>query len=103
MSEVICEWNEGDCGAYTSDCGCEFQFNDEGPTGNGFEFCPFCGKVLKEINFGEDCQICGVFVPGFKYEMCCDGRECCCMGLPDSLCLCGKECQEKFERKGATR
>lgn len=33
--------------AYATSCNNYFQFNDGGPTENGFKFCPYCGKELK--------------------------------------------------------
>lgn len=43
------------------------------------------------------CDVCGCIVEDYEPEYCCDGRECCCMGLPIGPCLCGKEdCVEKL-------
>ena len=46
-----CKWDQEDEGSstYDSDCGHTFIFNDDGPTDNGFTFCPFCGGKLIEI------------------------------------------------------
>jgi len=41
---------------------------------------------------GEYCEVCGVFVEGFEYRMCCDGRECGCMGKPVEPCICSEKC-----------
>ena len=37
---------------------------------------------------GENCEKCGVFVPGFEYQGCCSGHECGCGGRPIEPCLC---------------
>lgn len=53
-----CEWTPEDEGSewYSATCGMSFIFNDDGPAENGFNFCPKCGKKLKEIpwNNSED-------------------------------------------------
>lgn len=41
---------------------------------------------------GEYCEVCGKFVSGFEYQMCCDGTECNCMGMPIDPCVCSDEC-----------
>jgi len=46
--------------------------------------------------FGEYCEICGEFVYKFKYQMCCSGHECGCMGQPIEPCICSKECWDKL-------
>lgn len=39
-----------------------------------------------------NCLICGKSVLDYEPEMCCDGRECGCMGQPTNPCVCSKEC-----------
>lgn len=41
-----CEWfiSNSDWGTWSSGCGKEFEFNDDGPKENGFNFCHACGK-----------------------------------------------------------
>lgn len=41
------------------------------------------------------CFVCGVDVPDYEPEYCCDGRECGCMGMPIEPPLCSKSCSEK--------
>ncbi len=46
-SPICCwKWDEG---FWVSDCGEAFEFNDGNPSDNGFQFCPYCGKLLEEI------------------------------------------------------
>lgn len=53
VSEDICTWTaikDPDSGIiWFSDCGHEYLFEDEGPIGNEFAFCPYCGKRLVEV------------------------------------------------------
>ena len=46
-----CAWIENDDGAWETKCNELFEFNEGGPTENGFEFCPYCGKNLKPIRW----------------------------------------------------
>ena len=52
-SNEVCEWaqNGDETGYYSSGCWGRFYFNDYGIVGNGFKFCPFCGKVIEEIKW----------------------------------------------------
>lgn len=45
---------------------------------------------------GEDCMVCGKFVPGFEYQMCCNAFDCGCMGKPIYPCVCSEECYNKL-------
>lgn len=42
------------------------------------------------------CIMCGEPVPEYEPQMCCDGKECACMGLPIEPPLCSFECGEKL-------
>lgn len=42
----------------------------------------------------DNCLICRKPVPDYVPEMCCNGQECGCMGLPINPCTCSKECDE---------
>lgn len=42
------------------------------------------------------CQVCGEEWMGEPPKMCCDGRDCGCMGLPIDPILCSRECGEKL-------
>jgi len=44
-----CEWEDDDDGAWWTSCGHGWCFTDSGPTGNGMNYCPFCGKLLVEV------------------------------------------------------
>ncbi len=44
------------------------------------------------------CLICGGEVP-YEPEMCCDGKDCGCRGLPIYPPICGDKCNEKFIEK----
>ena len=54
-------------------------------------------NMSKDVK-GEYCEVCNEFVEGFEYLMCCDGRECGCMGQPIEPCICSTECWEKFNK-----
>ena len=43
-----CTWIENEDGVYETNCGNLFAFNDGTPSENGFAFCPYCGRELKE-------------------------------------------------------
>ena len=40
------------------------------------------------------CLICDKPVPDYKPEMCCNGRDCGCMGQPINPCLCSNKCAD---------
>lgn len=77
----------------------------------GYEMCKKLGDLVyrHDILFWENpttqklneeyCEICGEFVPGFKYIGCCSGFECGCMGQPIEPCICGTECWEVLYAK----
>jgi hypothetical protein len=42
-----CEWKQDENGAWWTDCGNGFEFNNEGsPKDNKMKFCCYCGKPL---------------------------------------------------------
>lgn len=41
-----CQWKSDGDGIYETGCGATFCFIDDGPHGNGFRFCPYCGYSL---------------------------------------------------------
>ncbi len=41
------------------------------------------------------CLICGGEVP-YEPEMCCDGRDCGCRGMPIDPPICGDRCWKKW-------
>ena len=44
-----CEWKDDDYNNWWTSCGKDWCFtNDNGPNGNGMNYCPFCGKPLVE-------------------------------------------------------
>ena len=45
---LTCTWTENEDGVYETNCGNLFMFNDGTPSENGFEFCPYCGRELRE-------------------------------------------------------
>lgn len=62
MSAEKCTWSDDRDGFWYSDCQQVFIFNEEGPIGNGFAFCPFCGKPIAEDPEEHDpayCDTCG--------------------------------------------
>ena len=49
-----CDWsNDEDHGKWDTSCGQAFYFIDDGPTENGFRFCPYCGGTLHEETLGD--------------------------------------------------
>ena len=42
-----CNWYQDD-EAWKTTCKNAFVFNDDGPSANGFAFCPYCGMPLNE-------------------------------------------------------
>lgn len=53
-------------------------------------------KELVELT----CMVCGQTWMGEKPKMCCDGRECGCMGLPVDPVVCSEECYENGLKNG---
>ena len=46
----ICKWRENESDmCWDSDCSEKFVFNSDGPKENGFEFCPYCGRVIEQV------------------------------------------------------
>ena len=55
----FCEWgqycfDDVDSSLWHTACHEAFCFTDEGPISNGFKFCPYCGKNMKESPFVDD-------------------------------------------------
>jgi hypothetical protein len=47
MSQAECEWTD-ECEYYQTGCGHAFCFEAETLEESGFNFCPYCGKPIKE-------------------------------------------------------
>lgn len=45
---------------------------------------------------GEYCIVCGAFVEGFKYRLCCNNFDCGCMGRPLEPCICSEKCWDEM-------
>lgn len=44
-----CKWTQDEDGIYDTDCNNRFEFiGGSTPKENSFEYCPYCGKPLKE-------------------------------------------------------
>ena len=43
-----CVWTENDSGWWETTCQNEFSLTDGSPAENGMNFCPYCGRLLKE-------------------------------------------------------
>jgi hypothetical protein len=43
---------------------------------------------------GGNCLICNKPVPDYIEEMCCDGYQCGCRGMPTYPCICSDECDD---------
>ena len=51
---AVCEWIGDEIDIWDAQCGARYEllweFTDgNGPAENKFQFCPFCGKPLKEV------------------------------------------------------
>lgn len=46
-----CVWEEDAEGIFHTACNESHEFYEDGPEGNNYRFCPYCGKTLKEIPF----------------------------------------------------
>lgn len=48
----VCWWkvSEPDWEIWSSDCGMEFCLNVGNPTGNGFRYCPKCGREIPDTS-----------------------------------------------------
>jgi hypothetical protein len=46
-----------------------------------------------------NCEICGKEI---KIIMCCNGRDCGCMGLPVEPPVCSRDCYDKYMKKRRT-
>ena len=44
-----CEWKDDGDGNWWTSCGEVWNFLYGGPTGNGMNYCPFCGKLLVDV------------------------------------------------------
>jgi hypothetical protein len=52
-----CKWvlvSETDYEYWDTDCGESFQFNDGTPSNNHFNFCPYCGKPIEQVEPKEE-------------------------------------------------
>ena len=45
---LTCTWTENEDGVYETSCNNMFVFNDGRPVENGFRYCPYCGRELRE-------------------------------------------------------
>jgi hypothetical protein len=55
MDALTCEWRYD--GVWISACGAAFQFNEDGPTENGFAFCFKCGNPIVVKADAEDLEL----------------------------------------------
>jgi len=53
VDREICYWSEYNIRPWSTTCGNYFDFNDGGPDHNGFNYCPYCGKLLIEVPYEE--------------------------------------------------
>ncbi|RJE88606.1 hypothetical protein D3P07_11465 [Paenibacillus sp. 1011MAR3C5] len=51
--------------------------------------------INKQHIYNTKCIVCDAQVYDYEPQMCCDGRECGCMGKPLEPPLCSTECEEK--------
>ncbi len=59
-------------------------------------------QVSSEALSTDPCEKCGAPVSGYVEERCCDGRECCCMGMPLTPCWCSA-CWAKWQAESEMR
>jgi hypothetical protein len=56
--------------------------------------------IQLSCSVGGPCIICNERVSDFIPKVCCDGRECGCMGLPVNYCICDKsQCLDKMRQE----
>lgn len=51
IEDIVCVWhpeNDGDHSYYSTSCGEDYMFPDGGPTENLYNFCPNCGRKIKQ-------------------------------------------------------
>jgi len=92
---AVCAWAVDEDGIWTTSCGKEFVFTDDGPTENNFWFCHNCGKRLaitpqaqepakrQDYPMALECHCCGdTAVTCDSDGMFYDGQplECGCLG-----------------------
>jgi hypothetical protein len=46
-----CTWSEDEDGLWWTACKEIHEFFDGTPIKNGYKFCPYCGKPLKEVEY----------------------------------------------------
>jgi hypothetical protein len=49
-----CKWIDDENGPFSTECGTEFEFINDGIKENKFLFCPFCGGAIVEIHNTEE-------------------------------------------------
>ena len=64
LHDAACSWTQDDEELWSSSCGLEWIFLDDGPKENDMNYCPKCGKKLREATTvtdtnGQHCIICG--------------------------------------------
>lgn len=57
VDPLVCHWwlSEKECNCWSSACGREWQFTDDGPTENDVRFCSNCGKPVT-VDEEEPCE-----------------------------------------------
>lgn len=50
-AKASCTWRENWDSLWDTDCDDQYEFLYEGPFGNHFTYCPFCGGKIQEIFF----------------------------------------------------
>ena len=45
-----CEWKQDENGIWETDCGNLFEITEGAPNENDMKYCPYCGKLLIQIN-----------------------------------------------------
>jgi hypothetical protein len=45
----FCTWTENEDDAWETSCNHIFEVNDGTPLENEMQFCPFCGKLIEEV------------------------------------------------------
>ena len=48
-----CEWTENEGGCWDAACGGKFEVIEGTPNENSMNYCPYCGKSLKEVRYAE--------------------------------------------------
>lgn len=50
MENDVCQLYQDEIGTWWTECGEGFEIMNGAPTQNGFKYCVYCGKELREVS-----------------------------------------------------